>query len=170
MEMSSAGCRSERPPIVFEGEIRQTCKTLFTFTRPYLGTARSMSNTFAVSMKSGGSISSRWMLARPALRSRLSAAPFVLISFARWSASMRWTRERSGAAVVGLAGVFVAGGMGGESTALGAADKGQLRNISRGELEVHIPRGDLTTSAPFAGVLPDRSGGCDGASRLLGLE
>jgi hypothetical protein len=36
---------------------------------------------------------------------------------------MRWTRERSGAAVVGLAGVFVAGGMGGESTALGAADK-----------------------------------------------
>ena len=63
------------------------------------------------------------MLALPALRSRLSAARLVLISFARWSASMRWTRERSGAAVVGLAGVFVAGGMGGESTALGAADK-----------------------------------------------
>jgi hypothetical protein len=39
------------------------------------------------------------------------------------SASIRWTRERSGAAVVGLAGVFVAGGMGGESTALGGSDK-----------------------------------------------
>jgi hypothetical protein len=36
---------------------------------------------------------------------------------------MRWTRERSGAAVMGLEGVFVAGGMGGESTALAAADK-----------------------------------------------
>ena len=64
------------------------------------------------------------MLTLPALRSRLSVARLVRISFARWSASMRWTRERSGAAVVGLAGVFVAGGMGGESTALGASDKG----------------------------------------------
>ena len=60
------------------------------------------------------------MLTRPALRSRLSVARRVRISFARCSASIRWTRERSGAAVVGLAGVFVAGGMGGESTALGS--------------------------------------------------
>src|SRR3954452_16786928 len=130
--------------MVFEGEIRQTCSTLLTFTRPYLGTASSMSKTFAVSMYSGGSSSSTWMLARPAFRSRLSAARLVRISFARWSASMRWTRERSGAAVVGLAGVFVAGGMGGESTALGAADKGRMANIGRGELEVHTRRGDLT--------------------------
>src|SRR3954470_4041157 len=126
--------------MVLEGEMRQTCSTLFTFTRPYLGTASNMSKTFAVSMNSGGSISRRWMLDRPALRSRFSAARFVRISFARWSASMRWTRERSGAAVVGLAGVFVAGGMGGESTALGAADKVLRANISRGELEVHSSR------------------------------
>ena len=31
------------------GEIRQWTRILFTFTRPYFGTARSMSNTFAVS-------------------------------------------------------------------------------------------------------------------------
>src|SRR3954453_20299723 len=159
MEMSSARCRSERPPIVFEGEIRQTCKTLFTFTRPYFGTARSMSNTFAVSMKSGGSISSRWMLARPAFRSRLSVARLVLTSFARWSASMRWTRERSGAAVVGLAGVFVAGGMGGESTALGASDKAWSANIAGRELEVHLTRGQLTRSRAFAGLLLDAACG-----------
>ena len=76
------------------------------------------------------------MLTRPALRSRLRDARRVRISLARWSASMRWTRERSGAAVVGLAGVFVAGGMGGESTALGAADKGPEGNMAPSELEV----------------------------------
>src|ERR1700752_472439 len=144
MDMSSARWRSERPPMVLEGEMRHTCKTLFTFTRPYFGTTSSMSKTFAVSMYSGGSSSRTWMLARPAFRSRFSAARLVRISFARWSASMRWTRERSGAAVVGLAGVFVAGGMGGESTALGAADKGRVRNIGRRELEVHVLRDTLT--------------------------
>ena len=35
---------------------------------------------------------------------------------------MRWTRERSGAAVVGLAGVFVAGGMGGVQRGADALD------------------------------------------------
>ena len=70
------------------------------------------------------------MLAGPALRSRLSCARLVRISFARWSASMRWTRERSGAATVGLAGVFVAGGMGGESTALARGDKGRSREFA----------------------------------------
>src|SRR5215213_10544120 len=97
------------------------------------------------------------MLARPAFRSRLSAARLVRISFARWSASMRWTRERSGAAVVGFAGVFVAGGMGGESTALAASDKGRLPNISRGELEVHILSRRLTRSRWFAGLSLDVS-------------
>ena len=144
METSSARWRCDRPPIVFDGEIRQSCRTLLTFTRPYFGTARSMSKTFAVSTNSGGSSSSEWMLARPALRSRFSAARLVLISFARWSASMRWTRERSGAAVVGLAGVFVAGGMGGESTALRAADKTPTANSSAPEVEVHRYGGDLT--------------------------
>src|SRR3954469_23876171 len=157
MEMSSARWRSERPPIVFDGEIRQTCKTLLTFTRPYFGTARSMSKTFAVSMKSGGSIRRRWMLARPAFRSRLSAARLVLISFARWSASMRWTRERSGAAVVGLAGAFVAGGMGGESTALTASDKREKANIGLGELEVHVRLAALQRSLGFAGLFLDGS-------------
>src|SRR3954462_11713113 len=98
--------------MVLDGETRQTWRTLLTFTRPYLGTASSMSKTLAVSMYSGGSSSSTWMLARPAFRSRLSAARLVRISFARWSASMRWTRERSGAAVGGLAGGFRAGGGG----------------------------------------------------------
>src|SRR3954447_17784932 len=72
---------------------------------------------------------------------------------------MRWTRERSGAAVVGLAGVFVAGGMGGESTALGASDKGSSSNIHGRELEVHLTGGGLTGSPGFAGLSPTRSAG-----------
>ena len=54
METSSVRWRCERPPIVFDGEMRQCWRTLLTFTRPYLGTARSMSNTLAVSTNSGG--------------------------------------------------------------------------------------------------------------------
>src|SRR3954447_20278517 len=65
---------------------------------------------------------------------------------------MRWTRERSGAAVVGLAGVFVAGGMGGESTALRAADKGLTSNSHGPELEVHRYGGHLTVRVGFAGL------------------
>ena len=41
--------RSERPPIVFEGEIRHWLRILFAFTRPYFGTARIMSKAFAES-------------------------------------------------------------------------------------------------------------------------
>ncbi len=41
--------------MVLLGEIRHCWSTLFAFTRPYFGTASSMSNTFAVEMKSGGS-------------------------------------------------------------------------------------------------------------------
>src|SRR5262249_5317435 len=36
-EISSLRCRSESPPIVLEGEIRQWARILLTFTRPYLG-------------------------------------------------------------------------------------------------------------------------------------
>ena len=61
METSSVRWRGERPPMVFDGEMRQTCRTLFTFTRPYLGTASSRSKTFAVSTNSGGSSSRSWM-------------------------------------------------------------------------------------------------------------
>src|SRR3954452_21497920 len=136
METSSLRWRSERPPTVLLGEILHCRRILSTFTRPYFGTASSMSTTFAVPTYSGGSSRRLWMEWRPAFRSRLSCARLVLISFARWSASMRWTRDRSGAAVVGLAGVFVAGGMGGESTALGAADKGHPPNSPSPELEV----------------------------------
>ncbi len=60
----------------------------FVFTRPYLGTASSMSKTFAVSTYSGGSSSSAWMLALPAFRSFLSLARAVRMSFARLSASI----------------------------------------------------------------------------------
>src|SRR6201999_4161610 len=77
METSSVRWRCERPPIVLEGEIRHSCRTLLTFTRPYLGTASSMSKTFAVSTNSGGSSRRSWIFARPPLRSRLSCARFV---------------------------------------------------------------------------------------------
>ena len=59
----------------------------------------------------GASRSSPSMDTRPPLRSRLSCARRVRISFARWSASMRWWRLRSGAATC-LVGEFMAGGMG----------------------------------------------------------
>ena len=44
---SSPRWRWERPPIVFDGEIRHWVRILFALTRPYLGTARIMSNAFA---------------------------------------------------------------------------------------------------------------------------
>ena len=55
---SSARWRTERPPIVFDGEIRHWLRIRFTFTRPYLGTASIRSKTFAEPRYSGGSISS----------------------------------------------------------------------------------------------------------------
>ncbi len=48
-DTSSLRCRSDRPPIVLLGEIRQCVRIRFTFTRPYFGTARSRSKTLAVS-------------------------------------------------------------------------------------------------------------------------
>lgn len=87
-----------------------------TFTRPYFGTAKSMSKTLAVSTQSGGLSSRWWMDSRPARRLRFSSARRVRISFARCRASIRWTSERSGAAE-GFEVVFVgAVGMSGEST------------------------------------------------------
>ena len=96
--MSSVRWRSERPPMVFEGEIRHWLSIRFVFTRPYFGTASSMSKTFAVSTYSGGSSRIVWMLARLALRSFFSFARAVRMSFARLSASIRWSRDLSGAA------------------------------------------------------------------------
>ena len=48
-ETSSPRCRSDSPPIVFDGEILHWLRILLVFTRPYLGTASSMSKTLAVS-------------------------------------------------------------------------------------------------------------------------
>ena len=44
---SSARWRSLRPPNVLQGETRQPFRILVAFTRPTLGRASSMSNTFA---------------------------------------------------------------------------------------------------------------------------
>ena len=60
-ETSSLRCRSESPPMVLEGEMRQWVRIRFTFTRPYFGTAKSRSKTFAVSTYSGGSRSRPWI-------------------------------------------------------------------------------------------------------------
>src|SRR3712207_4201292 len=152
MLTSSVRWRGDRPPIVLLGEMRHCTSTLFAFTRPYLGTASSMSTTLAVSTNGGGSSSRSWMLLRPALRSRLSCARFVRISFARCSASIRWTRERSGAATAGLVGVFVAGGMGGESTSVRRPDKANDANSHKPPVEVEAYGDRLTVTQRFAGV------------------
>src|SRR4051795_9741428 len=96
--------------------MRHCWRILLTLTRPYFGTARSMSKTLAVSRYSGGLVNSAWIEARPPLRSLLSLARRVRMSLARWSASIRWVRERSGAEVGLVGALSVAGGMGGEYT------------------------------------------------------
>ena len=67
------------------------------FTRPNLGTAISMSKTFAVATYSGGLLRILSIRARPSFKSFLSCARFTLMSFARLSASMRWSRDLAGA-------------------------------------------------------------------------
>ena len=58
-----------------DGEIRHWFRIRFVFTRPYLGTASSMSITLAVRTYSGGSSSRVWILTFPAFRSRFSWRP-----------------------------------------------------------------------------------------------
>src|SRR5215218_11094257 len=123
MLTSSARWRSDRPPIVLDGEIRQVCRILLAFTRPYLGTASSMSNTLAVSRNSGGSRRSWWIDTLPALRSRLSCARRVRISFAFCRASIRWFRLRSGAADCFVA-ELAAGGIGAPTIPTHRAQRG----------------------------------------------
>src|SRR3954451_12400753 len=96
---SSARWRSERPPIVFDGEILHWLRIRLVLTRPYLGTAISMSMTFAVWTYSGGSISSVWMLTLLAFGSRFSCARFERMSLALRRASIRWSSDLSGAAL-----------------------------------------------------------------------
>src|ERR1700678_397587 len=105
--------------MVFEGAMRQWARILLTLTRPYLGTARSMSKTLAVSMYSGGSSSSEWIERRPDLRSRLSWARWVRIWLALASASILWLSDRSGAVEVFWDVVPAVSAMGGESTRRG---------------------------------------------------
>src|ERR1700712_3959492 len=114
--MSSERWRSDRPPIVLLGAMRQWTRILLTFTRPYLGTARSMSKTFAVSTYSGGLSSSAWIERRPDLRSRLSCARWMRIWLALARASILWFRDLSGAIEELPDVVLVAVAMGGEST------------------------------------------------------
>ena len=133
---SSARWRSERPPIVFDGEIRHWLRIRLVFTRPYLGTASSMSKTFAVCTYSGGSSSSVWMLDLARLQVRFSLARAVRMSLARLRASIRWSSDLSGAAAEVLTGALHRGG---EYIRGRAARKGIRRfrrNSSRPRVEV----------------------------------
>src|SRR5437660_10428371 len=96
--------------------MRQWARILLTFTRPYLGTASSMSKTLAVSTYSGGSSSNVWIESRPDFRSRFSCARWMRIWLALARASIRRLRDRS-VAIGRLADVQrVAVVIGGEST------------------------------------------------------
>src|ERR1700704_1556083 len=139
-EISSERCRSERPPIVLLGAIRQWARILLTLTRPYFGTASSMSKTFAVSTYSGGFSSRAWIERRPALRSRFSCARLIRIWFALASASILWFSDRSGAIDVFVDVVLVAVAMGGESTHTKTAIKTKSANSSEAQLEVQACR------------------------------
>src|SRR5581483_1384131 len=66
-------------------------------TRPNFGTAISMSNTFAVETYSGGSRRICSIETAPDFRSFFNWARLTRMSFARLSASMRWSSERTGA-------------------------------------------------------------------------
>src|SRR5262245_54605033 len=104
---SSARWRSERPPFVFDGEIRHCFRIRLVLTRPYLGTAISMSMTFAVWTYSGGSMSSVWILTLLPLRSRFSWARLERMSFALRRASIRWSSDLSGAALEDWTGACI---------------------------------------------------------------
>src|SRR3954469_7307321 len=121
--------------MVFDGEIRHCVRMRFTLTRPYLGTASSRSKTLAVWRYSGGSSSRPWIFTRPALRSRLRRALRGRISFARFSASILWVKDRSGVRPADdvLAGDWEAAGMGGDTTqeaGLGEAEIAKKARIS----------------------------------------
>src|SRR6476659_9077117 len=69
------------------------------------------------------------------------------MSFARWSASIRCWRDRSGAETV----VLVAGGMGGESTSMRSLGNPSDVNSARPQVEVQHCGGELMPSRVFAG-------------------
>src|SRR4051794_20331900 len=137
--------------MVLLGEMRHPTRTLLTFTRPYFGTASSMSNTLAVSMNSGGSSRRSWIEVRPAFRSRLSWARRVRIVFARANASIRCCSDLSGAATEGFVGVLTAGGTGGESTQPKRPYNRFRPNSPRPQVEVEEHRSRSSVFARFAG-------------------
>ena len=92
-----AGARRGRSTVLL-GEMRQRCRTLVTFTRPYRGTASMMSATFAECTHSGGSSRTVSMRIRPAFRSRFRQARSVRTALASFRASSRCDGERSGVA------------------------------------------------------------------------
>src|SRR6185312_14109535 len=103
--ISSVRCRSDRPPTVFDWLMRHVFRNRAAFTRPNFGTAIRMSITFAVSTYSGGLPRIVSIRTRPSFRSFFSFARRTRTSFARLSASIRWSSERRGAWV----GVLEAG-------------------------------------------------------------
>src|SRR5579884_2095922 len=131
--------------------MRHVFRKRAAFTRPNLGTAIRMSITFAVSTYSGGLPRTVSIRTRPSLRSFFSFARRTRTSFARLSASMRWSSERTGAWVAVFDGDIEAGApilpncrgrssrrFHGEFTkALGRAAVVQLDN---GELVADAPR------------------------------
>jgi hypothetical protein len=66
-------------------------------TRPNFGTAINMSKTFAVETNSGGALRICSIETPPDFRSFFSWARLTRMSFARLSASIRWSSERTGA-------------------------------------------------------------------------
>src|SRR3954447_17450967 len=143
--------------------MRHCVRMRFTFTRPYLGTARRRSKTLAVCRYSGGSRSSPWIWVRPAFRSRFSRARRVRMSFARLSASMRCVSERSGAwpAELVLAGVSWAAGMGGDHTHAPHADNAAAGEIGLILLDLYLSfrvvRVGRVFFGSFAGLFLKRS-------------
>src|SRR5579885_377188 len=95
--MSSCRWRSDRPPTVFDWLMRHWLSRRAAFTRPNFGTAMSMSKTFAVETYSGGSPRICSIDTEPDFRSFFSCARLTRMSFARLSASIRWSSERTGA-------------------------------------------------------------------------
>ncbi len=86
---SSARCRSDRPPTVFDWLMRHWFRNRAALTRPNFGTAMRMSKTFAVDTYSGGLFRIASIATRPSLRSFLSLALRTRMSLARWRASIR---------------------------------------------------------------------------------
>src|SRR5581483_5285411 len=103
--ISSVRCRSESPPTVFDWLIRHVLRKRAALTRPNFGTAIRMSITFAVETYSGGLPRICSIRILPSLRSFLSLARLTRTSFARLRASIRWSRERSGACACILVGL-----------------------------------------------------------------